>query len=49
MPQIRTCRQRIERTQYGKTVNDHLLSLVDFEQSATASVQAGLQMISLGP
>ncbi|KAJ5252865.1 hypothetical protein N7489_003275 [Penicillium chrysogenum] len=49
MSQIRKDCQRIGRTHIGKIVSGQLLFPLDFEGSATASIEAGLQMASLGP
>ncbi|OQD78015.1 hypothetical protein PENANT_c098G01996 [Penicillium antarcticum] len=49
MSQIRKDCQRIGRTHIGKIISGQLLFPLDFEESATASIEAGLQMTSLGP
>ena len=49
MSQIRTHCQRIERTQIGKTDDGQLLFPLDFEEPATAFIEAGLQVTRLGP
>ncbi|KAJ5117788.1 hypothetical protein N7448_011420 [Penicillium atrosanguineum] len=49
MSPIRKDCQGIGRTHIGKIISGQLLFPVDFEESATASIEAGLQMASLGP